>query len=69
MKKTVTAALAVAVLSASAMFATTAPSNAGYWGGYGYYKPYYGYKHHCYYKKVKVWGYYGYFWKRIKVCH
>ena len=72
-RKTVTTALTVAVLAGSAMFASTAASNAGgyygggyYGGGHGYG---YGYAKHCFYKKVKVHGYYGWHWKRIKVCH
>ena len=70
MRKTLSAAIAVAVIGASAMAMTTTNSQAGYYGGYhgGYHGYNYGYKHHCFYKKVKVWGHYGYFWKRIKVC-
>ena len=72
MKKTIAAALTVAVLATSATFATTNASQAGYYGGY--HKGYgygYGYKFrkHCYWKKIKVWGYYGYHWKKIRVCH
>lgn len=69
-RTTFTAALTVAVLAGSAMFATTNTSQAGgYYGGYGgYYKHHYT-PVHCYYKKVKVWTHYGWRWKRIKVCH
>lgn len=70
MKKTLAAALTVAVIGASAMFATTSNSQAGYYGG-GYYggynQSYYG--GHCYWKKIRVWGHYGYHWKTIRVCH
>ena len=67
MKKTIASALTVAVLAGSAMFASTSASQAGYYGGHYGYNNYYG-GYHCFYKKVKVWGYYGYHWKRIKVC-
>lgn len=66
-RTTLAAALTVAVLASSAMFASTTPSLAGgYYGGH-----YGGYVHqvHCYYKKVKVWTYYGWRWKHVKVCH
>ena len=67
-RKTITAALAVAVISTSAMMVTATNSQAGgYYNGGGYGHVYY--PHHCYWKKIKVWGYYGYFWKKIKVCH
>jgi len=67
MKKTLAAALTVAVLSASALAVTATSSQAGYYGGYhgGYH---YSYKP-CFYQKVRVWGHYGYYWKTIKVCH
>lgn len=66
-RTTFAAALTVAVLAGSAMFATTNISQAG-----GYYGGYYNHHYtpvHCYYKKVKVWTHYGWRWKRIKVCH
>ncbi len=54
------------------MFASASASQAGYYGGgygggYGYNNHYY--QPACFYKKIKVWGYYGYHWKTIKVCH
>ncbi|MGI9401255.1 MAG: hypothetical protein ACR2O0_08385 [Rhizobiaceae bacterium] len=70
-RKTITAALAVAVIGTSAMVASTSNSQAGgYYGGHGgHYGHVYYPRHHCYWKKIKVWGHYGYFWKKIKVCH
>ena len=67
-RKTLAAALTVATLTGSALFATTTASQAGYYGGGygGYYGG--GYVQHCFYKKVKVRGYYGWHWKRIRVC-
>ncbi len=72
MTKTLNTALAVAVLAGSAMFASASASQAGYYGGgygggYGYNNHYY--QPACFYKKIKVWGYYGYHWKTVKVCH
>ena len=71
-RKTLSTALAVAVISGSAMFASTAQSSAGgyYGGGYygGGYSNYY-YQPVCHWKKIKVWGYYGYHWKKVRVCH
>jgi hypothetical protein len=69
-RSTVSAAIAVAVISASALFATTGSSMAGGYGygygnGYGYqlvYQP------RCYWTKVKVWTHYGWQWQKIKVC-
>ena len=70
MKKTLATALTVAVLAGSATFATTNASQAGYYGGhYGGYGYGYKFRRHCFYKKIKVWGYYGYHWKKIRVCH
>ncbi len=66
MKKTLSTAVAVAVLSGSAMFATSSASQAHGYKHYGYSNYYY--QPYCFYKKIKVWGYYGYHWKRIKVC-
>lgn len=66
MKNTVAAALTIAVLAASAILATSAPSQAGYYGGH--YGHNHGYRHNCFYKRIKVWGYYGYHWKRVRVC-
>lgn len=79
MRKAFATALTVAVLGTSALAATSSASQAGHYGyryhgpvySHGYYKPahgyYYGYRK-CWYKKVKVWGHYGYRWKKIKVC-
>ncbi len=72
MTKTLNTALAIAVLAGSAMFASASASQAGYYGGgygggYGYNNHYY--QPSCFYKKIKVWGYYGYHWKTVKVCH
>ena len=72
-RKTLTAALTFAVLSGSALVASTASSEAGYYGGGygggygGYYGGGYG-GYHCYTRKIRVYGYYGYHWKRIRVC-
>ncbi len=66
MKKTLSTAIAVAVLAGSAMLATSSVSQAHGYKHYGYSNYYY--QPHCFYKKIKVWGYYGYHWKRIKVC-
>ena len=70
-RKTLTAALAIAAISGSALLSTASASQAGYHGGYGYGHGYgYGYRggYHCFTRKVKVHGYYGWHWKRIKVC-
>jgi len=63
--KTLTAAIAVATISGSALFASSAPSQAGYYG-YGYQGGYHQPK--CYYKKIKVWDYYGWHWEKVQVC-
>ena len=72
-RKTLTAAIAVAAISGSALLATSTASQAGYYGGgYGYNGGYHGgysYAPSCFYKKVKVHGYYGWHWKRVRVCH
>ena len=72
-RKTLTTILTVAAISSSAMFATATASNAGgYYGGYyGGYGKHYGWGYHkkCFYKKVKVHGYYGWHWKKIRICH
>jgi hypothetical protein len=78
-RSTVSAALAVAVISASALFATTGSSMAGGYGyGYGYGNGYgngYGhgyqlvYQPRCHWTKVKVWTHYGWQWQKIKVCN
>ena len=69
-RKTLAAALTVATLTGSALFASTTASQAGYYGGGygGYYGGGYGGGYHCFYKKVKVHGYYGWHWKKIRVC-
>ena len=46
-------------------------ASAGYYGYSGYnhgYVQHY-YQPACFIKKVKVWGHYGYHWKKIRVCH
>ena len=43
---------------------TSQATQVGYYGGYGY-----GYKHHCFWKKKRFWGYYGYYWKRVRICY
>ena len=68
-RKTLTAAFAVAVIGTSAMIATPSASQAGGYYGGGYYQPVFNYGYHCYWKKIKVWGPYGYFWKKVRVCH
>ena len=68
-RKTLTAALTVAVLGTSAIVASTSASQAGYGYGYGHnWGHNYGYGYKCHYKRIKVWGHYGYYWKTIKVC-
>ena len=80
--KTSALALAGAILASTAAFSTAnaapmirvAPVETsqatqvgyygGYYGGYGY-----GYKHHCFWKKKRFWGYYGYYWKRVRICY
>ena len=81
--KTALSAIAGAVLMAGASTASAAPTirvapvetapvttQVGYhgyfYGGHGYG---YGYKRHCFWKKKRFWGYYGYYWKRVKVCY
>jgi hypothetical protein len=71
-RSTISAAIAVSVISASALFATTGSSMAGGYG-YGYGNGYgYGYQlvyqPRCYWTKVKVWTHYGWQWQKIKVC-
>jgi len=82
-RKTVSAALTAAVIAGSALIATTGASFAGGYGGYGYGGGYgynHGYNHRqtyrtgyyqprCFYKKVKVHGYYGWHWERVRVCN
>jgi hypothetical protein len=65
-RKSASAALAVAFLSAATLGASTVSSQAGYtYGGYGY-------GHHyvkkCHWVKKKVWGEYGWTWVRVWVC-
>ena len=36
--------------------------------GYGYYEPTY-YAPTCWFKKVRVYDGYGYYWKRVRVCN
>jgi hypothetical protein len=69
MKKTLATALTVAVLAGSAFATSTTQSQAGYYGGH--YGGGYGYVYtpKCFWKKVKVHGYYGWHWKKIRVCH
>ena len=67
-RKTLTAAIAVATISGAALFSTASASQAGYYGGGGYYGGYH-YAPSCYTKKVKVWGYYGWTWQRVRVCN
>ncbi len=82
-RKSAVAAIAIAVLSTSALVTTTASSQAGGYGhkqhhgynnhgyngyghgnyGYTYYKP------HCFWTKVKVHGYNGWHWEKVKVCN
>ncbi len=68
-RKTLAATLTAAVLAGSALVATSAPASAHGYGHRHHYNNYY-YQPYCFYKKVKVWDYYGgYFWKRIRVCN
>lgn len=76
-RKTLSAALALSVLAGSALVATSTPSLAGGKHFHGYkhhkiYRPAYGhgyYPGHCFYKKIKVHGHYGWHWKKIRVCY
>lgn len=72
-RKTLTAAVAVAVMSGAALFSTASASQAGYGyhGGYGHHGGYhYHFKHKPYYiKKIKVWTYHGYVWKKVRVYY
>lgn len=79
-RKSMTAALALSVLAGSALVATTAPSLAGGKHFHGHHKHHkihrhvygYGYGYHpggCFIKKVKVHGYYGWHWKKVRVCY
>ena len=69
MKKTLATALTIAVLATSTIATSTTNSQAGYYGGrcgggHGYvYAP------KCYWQSIKVHGYYGWHWKKIRVCH
>jgi hypothetical protein len=80
-RKTITTALTVAVLGASAMMATTVSSEAGFHGGKGHHNKHHnrhrhlghGYGHdfgygYCYWKKIKVWDYYGFHWEKVRIC-
>jgi hypothetical protein len=66
-RKTLSTAIAVAVISGSAIFASSAPSNATYYGFYGGYNNYY-YEPVCFYTWKKVWTYYGLKKIRVQVC-
>ncbi len=64
-RKTLSTAVAVAVISGSALFATTAPSNAHYYGYsnyYSYYEPV------CFYTWKRVWTYYGFRKIKVQIC-
>jgi len=74
-RKTLSAALAVAVLSTAALTATAAPSLAGHkhHGHHGHhfkhkFKYKYVYNDYCFWKKVKVYGHYGWHWEKVWVC-
>ena len=68
-RKTVATALALATISGSALVATTGASQAGYYGSYGGYRTYYDYQPSCYFKRVRVQSYYGWTWKKVRVCY
>lgn len=68
-RKSLAAALTVATISGSALVAGTSVSQAGYYGGYSGYRGHYDYQPTCYYKRVRVHGYYGWTWKKVRVCH
>jgi hypothetical protein len=57
----------LAGIAALALFGAvgTTSASAGYYGyGHGY-----GYRHyHCYYVSKPFYGYYGYYWRRVRVC-
>jgi hypothetical protein len=66
-RKTLSTALAVAVISGSAIFASSAPSNATYYGyyndyGYSYYEPV------CFYTWKRIWTYYGFRKIKVQIC-
>ncbi len=43
---------------------TQAGYHGSYYGGYNnYYQP------HCFWKKKRFWGGYGYYWKRVRICY
>ncbi len=81
--KTIAGAVTAAIIAGSALVATTGASFAGgygYNGGYGGYGYNHGYNHRksyhtgyyqprCFYKKVKYHDYYGWHWKRVRVCN
>ncbi len=80
--KSAAAAVAIAVLSGSALVSTTATSQAGGYGynnhhgynnhGYNNYGYKYSYNHYqprCFWTKVKVHGYNGWHWEKVKVCN
>jgi hypothetical protein len=67
-RKTFAATLTAAILSSAALMGSVQTASAGYYGYNSGYSQYH-YTPTCFYKKVKVWGYYGYQWKRVRVCH
>ncbi|MEZ5873134.1 MAG: hypothetical protein R3D32_15085 [Nitratireductor sp.] len=80
-RKSLSTAVAVAVLAGSAMLGATSASQAGGYGYNGHYNGYhaqtyysgynnYYYEPQCYTKKVKFWDYYGNLRvKRVRVCN
>lgn len=79
-RKSAAAAIAIAVLSGSALVSTTVSSQAGNkhhqrhhnnhnnHNNYNYNYDYSYYQPHCFWKKVKVWDYHGYHWEKVQVC-
>ena len=65
-RKSALAAVAFAVVSASALVAPVTSAQAS---GYGYYSPSHGYYYSCRWVKYRVWTYYGWQWKKRRVCN
>ena len=87
-RKTVSSAIAAAIIATTAIAAIPASASAAglsrlapiestatqttkvcYYGGGHYGGGYYNhYRPHCWWTKRKVWGYYGWHWKKVRVC-
>lgn len=78
MKTSIISAVAAAILLVAAAPASAGGYNGGYGHGYGYksyghksygHQSYYGGHGHCFVKKIKVYGHYGWSWKFVKQCY